>query len=334
MAEFKCGGKELEKVLYYYGYSYDGIANEFKIICPFHQDLNPSMKIDLVEGTFFCFGCGAAGDALTFVKMINKDKNDLEALLLYFKILKSEKCSRLNLGDRVKKEGKCSKQAYQEAHDYYYGLQQNDWAIDDGKEINEAREYMLERGFFVATLNSCKARITYNRSYPIIFPMLDNGKFHGWVCRTTDKKVEAKRKYLYNEGFARKDTLVGTYGSKDYVIVVEGYMDRLKMLQNLKVLGIKEDVVAILGWKMSDRQIQKLRDAGIEYVISALDNDECGRKGTSYIATKFPMTRFCYVKGTKDPGEMEDRQFEKMYNKTIHTLKVNRKGESSNGNFK
>ena len=32
--------------------------------CPFHQDKNPSMKIDK---RFFCFGCGEKGDAIDYV---------------------------------------------------------------------------------------------------------------------------------------------------------------------------------------------------------------------------------------------------------------------------
>ncbi len=32
-------------------------------ICPFHDDHTPSMKVD---ETFYCFGCGATGDVITF----------------------------------------------------------------------------------------------------------------------------------------------------------------------------------------------------------------------------------------------------------------------------
>ena len=31
--------------------------------CPFHNDRRPSMKVD---ETFYCFGCGAVGDVITF----------------------------------------------------------------------------------------------------------------------------------------------------------------------------------------------------------------------------------------------------------------------------
>ena len=36
-------------------------------VCPFHQDKNPSMKLDK---RFHCFGCGADGDAVDFVSRL------------------------------------------------------------------------------------------------------------------------------------------------------------------------------------------------------------------------------------------------------------------------
>lgn len=323
--KFHCGGKELAKVLYYYGFVSNKGNIEQKIPCPFHNDIRPSMSIDLQTGKFFCFGCQEVGDAFQFVKRMNPKDNDLQSGLKYFKILKSKKVNRVDISGRMKPK-KEDQQAYEEACDYYYGLSKINWLDKQANdEVVEIRAYMRKRGFKPKTLNMVGAKVTYNWSYPIIFPMLDNGQFKGWVCRTDKKQVEEKRKYLYNEGFARRNTLVGTYGNKDYVIVVEGYMDRLKMLQNLSSLGIEEDVVAILGWKASNEQIQKLREKGIVHIISALDNDECGRKGTEYLKTKFSVTRFCYMKGIKDPGDMNSEQFSRMYERTSNRLAHDRR---------
>ena len=33
--------------------------------CPFHEDRNPSMKLN--EDYYYCFGCGATGDVIDFV---------------------------------------------------------------------------------------------------------------------------------------------------------------------------------------------------------------------------------------------------------------------------
>lgn len=36
-------------------------------VCPFHNDHNPSMKVD---DNFYCFGCGATGDVITFTSQL------------------------------------------------------------------------------------------------------------------------------------------------------------------------------------------------------------------------------------------------------------------------
>lgn len=310
---------QLAKVLWYYNLIPDVHSLSQKIVCPFHGDINPSLLVNLEEGNWFCFGCNEAGDAEKFVRLMERKHNgvnDLKAYKKFLEILKSKKCSDIRIDSRqVAKDQKPKKQLYNEAYDYFHGLRTVDWLVDESEEVVAAREYMMQRGFGPETLNKCKAKITYNAFYGLIFPMLDNGKFKGWVCRTMRKDVEQRRKYLYNEGFSRATTVVGEYGSKDYVIVVEGYMDRLKFVQN----GI-DNVVAILGWKMSKQQQDKLKAAGITKVISALDNDECGRKGTQYLQSIFGadnVVRFQYLKGVKDPGDMTPETFKKMYGKTM-----------------
>lgn len=314
--EFKVGGEELAKVLTYYGYIPDVSSSEYKIVCPFHKDVNPSMVVNLNIGTYFCFGCNSAGDAISFVKQMNPKLNDLQVVMKFLKILKSRKVRKLDFSNRIKKKKRPSKELYDISWDYYYGLSNVDWIKDTTEEVIVTRDYMLKRGFSYRTLNKCQAKITYNNSYPIIFPMFDNGKFKGWVCRTTNPTIESKRKYLYNTGFSRRTTLVGDYENCDYVFVVEGYMDRLKFIQ----FGIT-NVVAILGWKMAKEQEQKLKNAGVKIIVSALDNDECGRKGTEYLKTIFNnVIRFSYLKNIKDPGEMSPEIFDVMYKKTMKNI--------------
>lgn len=311
-------GENLAKVLWYYNLSSGQNFESEKIVCPFHEDVNPSLIVNYQEDNWYCFGCSLSGNAQRFVQLMEakyNDLNDLQALAKYHKILKSKKCSNIKIGKYVKKKN-ISKDLYNEAHDYYYGLKKVDWRYSEEQEVIEAKTYMKNRGFKPQTLKKCGAKITYNKSYGLIFPMLDNGEFKGWVCRTMHKEIEKKRKYLYNEGFSRATTLVGDYGTKDYVFIVEGYMDRLKFIQNGET-----NVVAILGWKITAQQIEKLKRAGIKRVISALDNDVCGKKGTKYLQTIFETIRFRYLKGIKDPGEMTQESFDKMYAKTIKLLK-------------
>ena len=39
--------------------------------CPFHSEKSPSCTIFPDTQSFYCFGCGAGGDAITFTKKIN-----------------------------------------------------------------------------------------------------------------------------------------------------------------------------------------------------------------------------------------------------------------------
>ena len=48
-------------------------------VCPFHNDKNPSMKVDR---RFYCFGCGATGDVIDFVSRLHGISSKEAALML------------------------------------------------------------------------------------------------------------------------------------------------------------------------------------------------------------------------------------------------------------
>lgn len=299
----KGNSEALAKVLNYYGLYQN--RSVYKVVCPFHNDQNASMLIDIPNARYYCFGCCASGDALKFVMNIEKSKDDLAKLKKYFSIINSknksiESCVKdIPKGSHNKKNGN----AYIEAYDYYHGLKKVDWNLEKSTDVFK---YMSARGFNATVLNKVGAKINYNDSYPIIFPMFDNGKFKGWVCRTNNKNVEKYRKYLYNTGFRRANTLVGKYDKNHIPIICEGYMDRL----SFERAGC-EYAISILGWKITDEQIKKLKDKGITTVISALDNDECGKKGTEYLKKYFKVIRFPYDENVKDSGDMNNKQIRK-----------------------
>jgi len=43
-------------------------GSRLKGLCPFHNEKTPSFNVDVDKGFFKCFGCGKAGDAITFVR--------------------------------------------------------------------------------------------------------------------------------------------------------------------------------------------------------------------------------------------------------------------------
>jgi len=281
------------------------------------------MKIDYESGRYFCFGCGASGNVLQLIQAIESKHNDnvlndLQACFKMYEITHTDKTKHITNVVHTKQTKALPQYLIEAKHDYH-GLLTNDWNDVTDEHTLQARQYMNDRGFDNNVLNKAKAKYTYNAHYPIMFPITENDVFKGYVCRTNLKHIEQKRKYLYNKGFSRETTLAGTYTSNKPVYIVEGYMDMLKM----KMFGIK-NVVAILGWKISQKQIQALKNAGVTKVISCLDNDTCGKKGTEYLTKFFSVIRFRFLKGIKDIGECNQIQFSKMLNKTKTDYKENK----------
>lgn len=48
---------------------------KFKVVCPFHNDVNPSLHIDDATGHFHCFGCGASGSIIDFEKLVTGNRS-------------------------------------------------------------------------------------------------------------------------------------------------------------------------------------------------------------------------------------------------------------------
>lgn len=60
---------EMLSVLKHYNYIPDGMTKKakYQICCTFHAERNPSMSVDVKNGLYHCFSCGASGDTFSFV---------------------------------------------------------------------------------------------------------------------------------------------------------------------------------------------------------------------------------------------------------------------------
>lgn len=310
-------GKDLVRLLIYYGLIGDVTRSDFNICCPFHDDPKPSMRITLDNGRFYCFGCGLSGDAYDFVRLAHPELNELETVIALEKMTHSKEVSTMQI--RYKKKRLKNKQYLLDvAKDYYFGLIQNDWYNPKNEEEKQVLQYMKDRGFDERSLTICKCKANcYNVPYPIIFPIYDNGVFSGWVSRTTRKEVESQRKYLYNEGFKKRYTLCGHYEENSVPFLCEGFLDYL----SLKAKGRVKNVAAILGWHISDEQIKKLKQKNIKKVVGALDNpkiDKSGKKGLELLQKHFEVIPFPYPEGVKDTGEMNAKQIQEAIKKIYY----------------
>jgi len=69
--------KSVEEILDSYGIEYQDLnADNYKFVCPFHDDINPSLSMRKDNGVFFCFGCGEKGDLITFIQKYEKISYD------------------------------------------------------------------------------------------------------------------------------------------------------------------------------------------------------------------------------------------------------------------
>lgn len=288
--------------------------DQYKIICPFHGDKNPSLQINKQTGFFYCYGCGLSGGAFELVKNYEPNLSPIE---IYKKLHSFVKEGKGGIGGRdvytytnlpYTHSFVDSKVKYKEgiklAKDFYFNLPETNWYKLPEEAIPILR-YMKHRGFTTSTLKKFGAKFTYNKNYPIVFPMYDNGIFRGYVMRTDDPTVEDQRKYMYNKEFRRRITLPGDYKNST-VILVEGFLDMLKAKQ----YGIKY-VAAVLGWKLTSEQFEKLKRCGVKTIICALDNDECGRKGYKYLkricsVNHISVKRIRYQKTMKDMGDLNE----------------------------
>ena len=57
-------------------------GSNVKGLCPFHSEKTPSFTVYPADNSFYCFGCGVGGDAISFVmKMENVDYPDAVQIL-------------------------------------------------------------------------------------------------------------------------------------------------------------------------------------------------------------------------------------------------------------
>src|SRR5580700_2062404 len=46
------------------------VGRRFTGLCPFHSEKSASFSVNGEEGLYYCFGCQASGDAISFVRAI------------------------------------------------------------------------------------------------------------------------------------------------------------------------------------------------------------------------------------------------------------------------
>ncbi|MGH9399765.1 MAG: DNA primase, partial [Thermoanaerobaculia bacterium] len=283
-------------------------GRSWKGLCPFHNERTPSFTVDRDKGLYHCFGCGAGGDVIHFVRQIDRldFPEAVEALANRFGVKIGKRASRGPRDDRREK----LLEALSAAQRFYAALL--------AKPGSRAAAYLEKRGVpedFVRRLGlgaapdswdslttalgpafpeallaeaglvqqRSEGRGHYDRFRDRLLFVLrdDRGRPVGFGGRVLSPDQEPK--YLNSPEspvFLKKRLLYGLSEARDAirrkerVVLVEGYFDHLALLQ----AGI-EETVASMGTALTPEQAEKLRRL-CPGVVVCYDGDSAGRAAT------------------------------------------------------
>ncbi len=286
-------------------------GKDYKGLCPFHDDKNPSMSVSPSRGIYKCFSCGAAGNAVKFVMdhehysfveaikyLANKyhidiiereeteedkkrktEKESLEAVTLFaYKFFVKnlhETESGKNIGLRYFKERGFTANIIKK-FGLGYSPETRDSLSKAAINAGYKTEYLISSGLSIMGKNNSLFDRFAGR---VIFPIHSlSGKVIAFGGRTLKND---KAKYLNSPEsvlYHKSDILYGLFFAKkaiskeDKCFLVEGYTDVISMHQN----GI-ENVVASSGTALTEGQIKKIKRF-TKNITVLYDGDEAGLK--------------------------------------------------------
>ena len=323
--------------------------------CPFHKEKTPSFTVSQEKQFYYCFGCGASGNALGFI---------MELEHLDFPVAVEQLAHRLGL-EVPREDGEKPRYASSDlacelltlAADYYQEqlkLHRNsEQAINylrhrglDGKIIRqfnigfappgwdnllkalcttpEREKLLIDTGMLVRHEERKKL---YDRfRHRIMFPIRDQrGRVIGFGGRVLD---DGKPKYLNSPEspvFHKGQELYGLYEARQanrklkQIIVVEGYMDVVALTQQ----GVTNSV-ATLGTATTREHLAKLFRLTSQ-VVFCFDGDQAGRTAAwRALENTLPemrdgrQVRFMFLPQGEDPDSMIRQEDKEAFLKRIH----------------
>ncbi|WP_417103152.1 DNA primase [Hominenteromicrobium sp.] len=303
-------------------------------LCPFHNEKSPSFNVYPENNSFYCFGCGAGGDVITFIRKIeNLDYIEAVKMLADRVGLQmpeqgvDDSMSRLR--QRVLEINRESARFFHSALlslegkpglDYFvrrrlpmkmirhFGL---GWAPESRFAlVNHLRSKGYSEREMIAANVAVETRSgrAMDRFHArVMFPIIDlRGNvvaFGGRILtnekpkyiNTSDTPVYHKSSGLFAMNFA-KNAL-----ENDRIILAEGYMDVI----SLHKAGI-ENAIASLGTALTAEQARIIARYAKEVVI-CYDSDEAGQKAAQraipILRGAGLLVRVMAVPGNKDPDE-------------------------------
>jgi DNA primase catalytic core len=258
---------------------------EFKCLCPFHSEREPSFYINFEKKVFHCFGCGIGGTLTRLLKLLKlkpqTEQISDETKASIYDVLQA---AQLFFRDQLRSNENAKLWLKEKRREHFrdrFGL---GYAPSDPKALREALssfpdELLVQSGLFGKSLYP----VLRNR---ITIPIHDeNGQLIGFAGRSIDDSeskflntrnstVFHKRLVLFGMNYALQ--FLGKGGNE--LFVVEGYFDAMHLLYH------QIPAVALMGIALSPSQAHKItariwdlrKKSRTVSVVFALDPDPAG----------------------------------------------------------
>ncbi len=304
-------------------------------LCPFHNEKSPSFSVSETKQIFHCFGCGVGGDAIGFLKRIEniefKDAIEIlaeKANITLPKIEASEEeQKRIALREKVYKVNEVAAEFFHEnlykpnakmAQDYVKTRKLDNatlkkFQIGYSGNFDDLYKELKRKGFGDEEILESKLVLISKNGMPndafkkrLMFPIKDvKDRVIAFGGRALD---DSKPKYInspdticYNKGRNLYALNVAKKTDKDFLIMVEGYMDAVSLHQR----GI-DNAVASLGTALTEKQGRLLKRYKSKIIIG-YDSDSAGQeatmRGLEILQNIGYDIRILQLEGAKDPDE-------------------------------
>ena len=314
-------------------------GSNLKGLCPFHSEKTPSFTVYPADNSFYCFGCGAGGDAITFIrKRENLDYPDAVEFLAQragITIVRDErnqlptapKFDRNRMfamnADAARYFNRClfadtedakaalsyftDKRGLSIATIKHFGLGYAPNSFDKFSKYMLAKGYSFEElvaGFLCG--KSEKGRYYDAFRNRVMFPIIDvSGNVIAFGGRIMDGSTPKYKNSSDTPVFKKSRNLFALnfarHHCRDAIILCEGYMDVIA----LHAAGF-ENAVATLGTAITSEQARMISRYTKKVIIS-YDADEAGQKAAmraikllSEVGLDVTILR---IPGAKDPDE-------------------------------
>ena len=308
----------------------------YKGLCPFHSEKTPSFIVYPDNQSFYCFGCGAGGDAITFVKKINNLDYVESVKLLASRAgmkLPEEDDAQGRMRSRVLALNRDAARFYYsclnsekgvDARRYWRGRGLSDatirrfglgYAPDSFREtfyhlksIGYTEEELLASGIAKKSEKGNLYDVFRNRVMVPIFDVRGNVIAFGGrnLGDEKPKYINSPETLVYKKSHTMFALNVAKKSDSRRYILCEGYLDVISLHQ----AGF-DTAIAACGTALTADQVRMLSDYADEVVL-CYDSDEAGQKATTRAMELFESSNtkvtVLTLPNAKDPDEFIKRR--------------------------